>query len=67
MSNVDLLARAYALADTGNYSTVTQIRNALSKDGFSSWELSQLSGKELAGKLRARMSAAKASSRPVEG
>ena len=59
MSNIDLLTRAYALADTGEYSTVSQIRSALTKEGFSLWQLTQLAGKELQGSLRDRIAAAK--------
>jgi hypothetical protein len=66
MSNIDFLARAYALADTGDYSTVTQIRKALTKEGFSLFQLSQLAGKELQGKLGQRIAAARSRSRKSE-
>jgi len=65
MSN--LLARAFALAETGKYSTVTQIRKELTKEGFSQFQLSQLSGKELTRKLRARIVAVRSGGHTSEG
>ena len=60
MSNIDFLARAYAHADSGEYATVTEIRKALTKEGFSLWQISQLAGKELQSRLRERIAAARA-------
>ena len=59
MSNIDFLARAYALADTGKFATVTEIRKALTNEGFSLWQISQLAGKELQSRLRERIAAAR--------
>ena len=63
MSNVDFLERAFALADTGEYLTVSEIRKGLIKEGFSLWQLSQLAGKELQSSLRERIAAARSAHR----
>jgi len=58
LNNNDCIARAFELADTGKYTRISQIRVVLGQEGFSLWQLSQLAGKDLAGKLRARIAAA---------
>jgi len=58
MSNHFLL-RAFDLADSGKYSTVSEIRAVMAREGFSLAELSQLSGRQLTRQLRARMAAAR--------
>jgi len=58
MSNNDFIKRAQELADSGRYSRVTEIRAVMAHEGFSLWQLSQLSGKQLSQQLKARMAAA---------
>jgi hypothetical protein len=58
MSNLNLVQRAFELADSGNYTRVGEIRMALSREGYTLLEMSQLSGKHLVRQLRARMLAA---------
>jgi len=65
MSNIDFVRRAFELADSGKYSRVSEIRAVLAREGFSLRQLSQLSGKQLAQNLRARIAAARSSSPPV--
>jgi hypothetical protein len=45
MSNINFVQRAYELADSGNYSGVSEIRAVMTREGFSLRQLSQLSGK----------------------
>jgi len=59
MVNHNFLQRAFELAESGDCSTIREIRAALIRDGFSLWQLSQLGGKELARQLRAKIVAAK--------
>jgi hypothetical protein len=61
MSNINFLARAFELADSGKFSRITRIRVALAREGFTLRQLSQLGGKELSKELRARIAA----TRPV--
>ena len=65
MSNTEFIRRAYALADSGKYSRVSEIRAALAREGFSLHQLSQLSGKQLALNLKARIAAARQDSPPA--
>jgi hypothetical protein len=58
MSNIEFIKRAQELADSGRYSRVSEIRAAMAREGFSLWQLSQLSGKQLAQNLKARIAAA---------
>jgi hypothetical protein len=58
MSNTEFIKRAQELADSGKYSRVSEIRATMAREGFSLWQLSQLSGKQLALHLKARMAAA---------
>jgi hypothetical protein len=68
MSNHDFLQRAYELADSGEYSRVSQIRATLVREGFSLHALSQLSGRQLARQLKARIAAAQGKqSAPARG
>lgn len=60
MSNHDFIRRAFELADTGIYARVSEIRTVMTREGFTLRQLSQLSGKELARKLKARILAARA-------
>ena len=59
MSNTEFVRRAYELADSGNYSRVSEIRAVMAREGFSLRQLSQLSGKQLALQLRTRIAAAR--------
>jgi len=59
MSNNTFIQRAQELADSGRYSRVSEIRAAMAREGFSLWQLSQLSGKQLALQLKIRISAAR--------
>jgi hypothetical protein len=59
MSNQDFLRRAFELADTGEYSSVGDIRKVLVQERFTLRELSQLGGKQLAQQLRDRIKAAR--------
>jgi hypothetical protein len=61
MSNIEFIKRAQELADSGRYSRVSEIRAAMAREGFSLWQLSQLSGKQLAQNLKARIAAARPS------
>ena len=61
MSNIDFVRRAFELADSGKYSRVSEIRAVMTSEGFSLRQLSQLSGKQLAQDLRARIAAARPS------
>lgn len=61
MSNVDFLRRAFELADSGNYSSVSSIRAALVREHFTLHQLSQLAGRQLSKQLRDRMTAAQKS------
>jgi hypothetical protein len=61
MVNHDFLRRAFELAESGDCSSLREIRAALIREGFSLWQLSQLSGKQLARQLRAKIAAAKKS------
>jgi len=65
MSNTDFIRRAYALADSGKYSRVSEIRAVMAREGFSLRQLSQLSGKQLAQNLRARIAAARPAAAPL--
>jgi hypothetical protein len=58
MSSFNFVQRAYELADSGNYSRVSEIRAVMTREGFSLRQLSQLSGKQLAQQLKDRMAAA---------
>jgi hypothetical protein len=58
MSSINFVQRAYELADSGNYSRVSEIRAVMTREGFSLRQLSQLSGKQLAQQLKDRMAAA---------
>jgi hypothetical protein len=60
MLNNDFIHRAFELADTGEFRAVSQIRTVLAREGFSLRQLFQLSGKEIAGKLKVRIAAARA-------
>jgi len=59
MSNINFVQRAYELADSGNYSGVSEIRAVMTREGFSLRQLSQLSGKQLTQQLKARIAAAR--------
>jgi len=59
MSNVDFIRRAFELADTGQYTRVSQIRSALLREDFTLSQLTQLAGKKLHGQLKARILAAR--------
>jgi len=61
MSNIEFIKRAQELADSGRYSRFSEIRAAMAREGFSLWQLSQLSGKQLAQNLKARIAAARPS------
>jgi hypothetical protein len=58
MSNIEFIKRAQELADSGRFSRVSEIRAAMAREGFSLWQLSQLSGQQLAQNLKARIAAA---------
>lgn len=58
MSNVEFLQRAYELAESGAYSRVSEIRAAMTREGFSLQQLAQLGGRQLARELKARIAAA---------
>ena len=59
MSNSEFIKRAFELADSGDYSQVSQVRAILTREGFSLREIHQLSGKQLARQLKVRMTAAR--------
>ena len=65
MTNTEFIRRAYALADSGKYSRVSEIRAVMAREGFSLRQLSQLSGKQLAQNLRARIAAARPGAAPL--
>jgi len=58
MSNDKFIKRAFDLADSGNYSRVSEIRAMMTREGFTLREVNQLSGKQLAGQLRTIMTMA---------
>jgi len=63
MSNQVFLQRAFELADSGDYKRVSEIREVMTREGFTLRELSQLSGRHLARQLRAKMAAARSIAR----
>jgi hypothetical protein len=65
MSNIEFIRRAYELADSGKYSRVSEIRVVMAREGFSQRQLSQLSGRQLALHLKARIAAAQQQSPPL--
>ena len=66
MSNSEFIKRAFELADSGNYSQVSQIRAVMTREGFSLKELTQLSGKHLAGQLRIIIATARSQNPPKD-
>lgn len=60
MSNIDLLERAFALAEDGRSISIYDLYKILRKEGYSDAELVQLHGQVLSRQLRQKMMAAKA-------
>jgi hypothetical protein len=60
MSNIDLLERAFALAEDGRSISIYRLYHILRKEGHSDAELIQLQGRVLSHQLRRKMVAARA-------
>jgi hypothetical protein len=59
MGNRELLERAFALAESGHVHTVKEIRIALMREGFTYFDLGQLSGTTLSKQIAHTIAAAK--------
>ena len=58
MSNQEFLERAFALAESGTVQSINELRALLSKDGYTYWEVRQLSSPTLSKQLLAKIAAA---------
>jgi hypothetical protein len=47
MNNHDLLQRAFEIADTGEVSSMVELRRKLASEGFAQWQTDQLGDKGL--------------------
>ena len=64
MGNLELLEKAFAIADSGEVSNIRELRRALVEDGITILELQQFQGRVLARQLSLRI--AKATGRRVK-
>ncbi|HXR95059.1 MAG TPA: hypothetical protein VN718_04230 [Rhizomicrobium sp.] len=59
MGNLELLEKAFALADSGEVSNITELRRALVEDGVTMTELQQFHGRALVRQLSSRIARSK--------
>ena len=64
MSNQAFLKRAFELAESGEFAKVSDIRKAMTQEGFPLYLVSQLSGRQLAQQLRTKILAARRTKQP---
>jgi hypothetical protein len=67
MGNRELLERAFALAESGRVRTIKDIRTTLMREGFTYFDLGQLSGTTLSKQIARAIAAAKSDKSCVSG
>ena len=65
MGNLELLERAFSLADSGEVSNIVELRQTLIAEGLTMGELQQFHGRHLSKQLSARIASSRRKNKPA--